>query len=117
MAALRLPTYHEHHSRLVVILVVLWFVITGLAFLLYFFGPPFLPLWYTLVEPAEQLAPNLFILTIPLLALAILVVSMWYGRRSDLDHEDFLAANALWSGSALLVLLLIALIRIIKIII
>lgn len=109
-------SFHRHHSRIVVVLLGQTAVIGILSVLLYLFGPNYVPLWYSLVEPGEQLAPRLHVLAIPALAGVIMLLTLWYGRRTQLDHEEYLASISLWVGNILLFLLEIALLRIMKVI-
>lgn len=107
--------FHPDHQRLVWITLIVFGVITALSLLLFFFGPPFLPLWYSLAVVEEQLASREWVFSLPLLAFFILLVSLWFGRHTALDHERYVAAISLWSGISLLALLLLALLRIIKV--
>jgi len=112
----RIIAFHEHHNKLVFGLLFQFLVLAILSGLLYFFGPQYIPMWYSLVEPTEQLAQREFIAVIPGLAAAITLISLWYGRRTKLEHEEYLAGIALWSGNILLGFLGIALLRIMKVI-
>lgn len=109
-------SFHKHHSQIIAVLFGQTAVIGIFSTLLYLFGPSYVPLWYSLVEPSEQLAPRLYVLTIPALAGAITLLTLWYGRRTQLGHEEYLATLSLWSGNILLFLLIIALLRIMKVI-
>ncbi len=111
-----LISFHRHHTRIVAVLLGQAAVIGILSSLLYLFGPNYLPLWYSLVEPSEQLAPRISIFAIPAVAGAITLLTLWYGRRTQLDHEEYLASISLWGGNILLFLLEIALLRIMKVV-
>ncbi|MCD8484967.1 hypothetical protein LRY65_04115 [Candidatus Woesebacteria bacterium] len=113
----KILSFHEHHSKLVLVLLAQMGIIAVFTALLYAFGPQYIPLWYSLVESTEQLASREFVAVIPALALAIVVVTLWYGRRTKLEHEEYLAAISLWSGNLLLGFLIIALLRIMKVVI
>lgn len=107
--------FHKHHSRLLWILTGLW-VVTGLsATLLWIFGPPYIPLWLSLVEPAEQLAPKIFIFIIPIITSFLFFLTLFFSRKSALDHEEYLATLSLWSGIILHALFLLSILRIMKV--
>lgn len=110
------PTYHEHHNRVLFSLITLWIILLLFASLLYLFGPPLLPLWYSLVVPEEQLAIREYVFIFPGVGASIVLLSLWFGRKSDLEHEEYLATLSLWGGCVLLFLLLVSLLRIIKVV-
>lgn len=107
---------HHEDQRLVFLFFALWVISLLLSALFFLFGPSYLPLWYSLPLPAEQLAPKIYVWVFPGLSAVITLLSLWQGRRTDLDHERYLARLSLLSGLALMVCLLIAQIRIMKII-
>lgn len=84
--------------------------------LFYLYGPPFFPVWYSRTVEAEQLAPKVFIWVFPSVATVILILSLFFGRKTDLEHERYLAKLSLWSGLILFLFLLVAQLRILKII-
>ena len=102
---------HREHHTLASIILGFTGATTLLAGAIFFLGPPLLPLWYSLVEPAEQLAPRLWVIAAPAVAWAMALVFWILGRKTELDHERYLALLALWSGIILQALLLFALIR------
>lgn len=87
-----------------------------LSSLFFLYGPPFVPLWYSQPVAAEQIAPKVFIWVFPVLASVVLVLSLFFGRKTELEHDRYLARLSLWSGLVLFLFLLIAQIRILKII-
>ncbi len=109
-------SFHDHHQKLVIVLLVQLGVVALFSGLLYLFGPEYIPLWYSLVESSEQLAPRIAIGVMPGLALGIVILALWYGRRTKLEHEEYLASISLWSGNILLAFLLLALLRIMKVV-
>lgn len=108
--------FHAHHFRLVLTNLGLAGSIGLCTAVLWFWGPPVLPLWYSLVTPAEQLAPHIMLLSLPALSGGLLLTTFWFGRKSSLEHEQYLATIGWWSGIALQAFLLLALLRIMKII-
>ena len=107
---------HHQDQRLVFLFFAIWVISLLVSALLYLFGPPFIPLWYSLPLPAEQLAPKIFVWVFPGLSAVAMILSLWQGRRADLEHERYLARLSLLSGLVLLIFLLIAQLRITKII-
>ena len=107
---------HHEDQRLVFMFFALWVVSLLLSALFYLYGPPFVPLWYSLTVTTEQLAPKAYIWVFPAISAVVTVLSLWQGRRSQLEHERYLARLSLLSGLVLMVLLLIAQLRILKII-
>lgn len=116
MARLSLPRYDATHLRLLMITLGIWMVTAVVSGLLFWFGPPHLPLWSSLTQPDEQLAPSWGIVSIPLLSTFFLIVGLWYGRKTDLDHENYLAGLNWWAICLLQGLLLLALLRIAKVV-
>ena len=108
--------FHSYHSRLITALLSILALIFLFSSVLAFFGPPVLPLWYSITLSEEQLAPRIFAFSIPVLASGITVFSLWFGRKTHLEHEHYLATISLWSGACLLTLLLIAVLRIVKVV-
>lgn len=111
-----LPSFYSHHTRWFLLLWGLWGTLTTLSAGLYSFGPPLVPLWYSLVVPAEQLAPSIWLGTLPALGLGIAIITTWHSRRTSLEHSEFLSRVSLWSGIILLGFLLVALARVMKVI-
>ncbi len=111
-----LPHYHPGQQWLVSTILVLTGSISLLAILLFIWGPPLLPLWYSLTVSEEQLVPKIWVISVPALALAITAATLWFGRHTALDHEKYVAALSLGSGLALLTMLLIAFLRIAKVV-
>lgn len=107
------PKFHPQHTSLVLAILALLAILTVMGVIIALFGPPFLPLWYSLTVSEEQLAPRLWVLSIPGLALAIAAGSLWFGRHTQLEHEAYVASISLWSGGALLFFLGLAFLRII----
>lgn len=107
--------FHKHHTRLLWSLTGLWLATGIFSLLLWVFGPPYLPLWMSLVEPAEQLAPKIFIFVVPVTTSILYFLTLFFSRRSALDHEEYLATLSLWSGIILLSLFLLAILRITKV--
>lgn len=107
---LSLALHREHHT-LASLILGLTGATTLLSGAIFFLGPPLLPLWYSLVEPADQLAPRFWVVTAPATAWAMAFVFWVLGRKTELDHERYLALLALWSGVILQALLFFALIR------
>jgi hypothetical protein len=70
----------------------------------------------SLVEPAEQLAPKIFIFVIPATTSILYLLTLFFSRRSALEHEEYLATLSLWSGIILLSLFLLVALRIIKVV-
>lgn len=108
-----LPKFHQQNIRLVLFILGLSGAIWLGGLVVAFFGPPFVPLWYSLTVSEEQLAPRLWTLAIPGLSGAIALVSLWFGRHTALEHESYVATISLWSGAGLLSFLLLAFLRII----
>lgn len=108
--------FHKHHTRLLWTLTGLWIAGGLISALLWFFGPPYLPLWMSLVEPGEQLAPKMFVAVIPASTTLLYFLTLFFSRRSALDHEEYLATLSLWSGIILLTLFLLAVLRIAKVV-
>lgn len=108
--------FHSGHNQLVVITLSLSIVISLISIALFFFGPPQIPLWYTLTLPQEQLASREWSLAVAGLAWLIALSSLWFGRQTKLEHERYVAGLSLWSGISLLGLLFVALARILKVI-
>lgn len=96
--------------------VLLWAVICVLCALLFWIGPTTLPLWYSLTQFSEQLAPSWAIVSLAGLSTFIVMVGFAFGRTTDLDHEAYLANINWWSVVMLQGLLLLALVRIIKVV-
>lgn len=117
MARFRLPQYDSSHSRLFLVSMAFWIGIILLSILLFLYGPTTIPLWYSLVQPEEQLAPNWALGTIVGLSTFFLFTGLWWGRKTDLEHEQYLATMTWWSVMFLQGLLLLSLIRIVKVII
>lgn len=107
---------HQHDRRITFMFFVLWVMTLLLSSLFYIYGPLYLPLWYSLTIASDQLAPRYYIWVFPLINTIILMFSLWYGRHTDLDHERYIARLSLLTGLVLMILLLIAQLRIIKII-
>lgn len=107
---------HPDDHRIIFIFFTIWVVSLLLSALLFIFGPPLIPLWYSLTLPVEQLAPKIAAWTFPGLGAVITILSLWQARRTDFDHNRYLARLSLISGLVLLIFLLIAQLRIIKII-
>ena len=107
---------HHQDQKLVFLFFALWVATLLLSALVFMFGPPLIPLWYSLPLLREQLASSEYVWVFPAVSATITLVSLWQGRRSDLEHERYLARLSLISGLALMVILLIAQLRIIKII-
>lgn len=108
--------FHKHHTKLLWTLIALWVATLVTTALLWFFGPPYLPLWMSLVEPAEQLAPKIFIFVVPITTSILTLLTLFFSRKSALDHEEYLATLSLWSGIILLILFLLAVLRIMKVV-
>ncbi len=108
--------FHPHHARLLWVLTALWGAVGVFSLSLWFFGPPFLPLWLSLVEPSEQLAPKIAIWVFPAITTPLYFLTLWFSRKNSLEHEEYLATLSLWSGIILLSLFLFAIIRIMKVI-
>jgi hypothetical protein len=107
---------HSEDRKLVIIFFLLWVVVLLMSSLFFLYGPPFFPVWYSRTVEAEQLAPKVFIWVFPSVATVILVLSLLFGRKTDLEQERYLAKLSLWSGLILFAFLLIAQLRILKII-
>lgn len=107
--------FHKHHSQLLWTLTGLWIATGVSSLLLWIFGPPYIPLWLSLVEPAEQLAPKVLIFIIPIISSILFFLTLLFSRKSALDHEEYLATLSLWSGIILLTLFLVAVLRIMKV--
>lgn len=110
------PSFYGHHARWFALLWGMWVLLTALSAGLYFFGPPLVPLWYSLVVPSEQLAPSLWLASFPALSGSIALIATWHSRRTALEHSEFLARVSIWGGIMILGFLLVALIRIMKVI-
>lgn len=108
--------FHPHHIRLILISGALCGIIGFFSAALWVWGPPQLPLWYSLVTPAEQLAPKHFLAALPGLSAVTLLITLWFGRKTQLEHEQYLALLSLWTGIFLQAFLLIGLVRIMKIV-
>lgn len=114
---MRIPySIHTSDRKLVIVYFLIWVAVLLMSSLFFLFGPPFLPLWYSQTVEAEQLAPKLFIWVFPGVASVILILSLFFGRKTDLEHERYLARLSLWSGLVLLGFLVLAQLRILKII-
>lgn len=107
---------HQQDRRLVFIFFVLWVVSLLLSSLFYLYGPPFIPLWYSLAVETDQIAPKIFIWVFPVISALILIVSLWNGRCTTMEHERYIARLSLLSGLVLMALLLISQFRILKIV-
>jgi hypothetical protein len=107
---------HQEDQRIIFLFFVLWVTSLLISGLFFIFGPPFIPLWYTVPLAAEQLADRMFIWVFPALSFVILILSLWQGRRTNMEHERYLARLSLISGLILMVFLLVAELRILKII-
>ncbi len=107
---------HQQDQKLVFLFFALWTTTLLLSALAYMFGPPLVPLWYSLPLEPEQLSPSEYIWVFPALSATVMILSLWQGRRSDLEHERYVARLSFISGLALMVFLLIAQLRILKII-
>lgn len=107
---------HHQDQKLVFLFFALWTTTLLLSALVFLFGPPLVPLWYSLPLAREQLAASEYVWVFPGLSAVITLMSLWQGRKSDLEHERYLARLSLISGLALMVFLLLAQIRILKII-
>lgn len=107
---------HQDDRRLVFVFFAVWVLILTLTALMYIFGPPYLPLWYSLTVPQEQLASKAFVWIFPGLSTLIMLIGLWSGRRTDLEHERYLARLSLICGLVLMFLLLLAQLRILKIV-
>jgi hypothetical protein len=107
--------FHKHHTQLLWTLTGLW-IATGItSLLLWIFGPPYIPLWMSVVEPAEQLAPKVAIFIIPIVASFLFFLTLFFARKSALEHEEYLATLSLWSGIILHGLFLLSVLRIMKV--
>ncbi len=107
-----LPKFHSQNQLQVWLALGLTALLIAIGGMIAFFGPPTLPLWYSLTVSEEQLAPRWWILVIPGLAVLITAISLWFGRHTDLEHESYVAAISIWSGLILLSLLSLATFRI-----
>lgn len=107
--------FHAHHAPLIIVVTVLWGVVLGMCGIFLALQIPQLPLWYSLVEPAEQLAELPWLAAPALLATGILFTSLLYARRTDIEHEEYLAKLSLWGGVVLLSFLVLSLLRLTKI--
>lgn len=107
---------HEEDRRLAFLFFVGWVLSLLMSALFYLYGPLYAPLWYSLTVKSDQIATREWMWVFPGISTLILFVSLWTGRRSNLEHERFLARFSLLAGLALMVLLLIAQLRIIKIV-
>lgn len=84
----------------------------GLTIIFYFQLPPEIPLFYTLSEPSQQLAPKIWFFLLPILGLTInLAHSFWIKWLKK--YDEFLLR--LWSGITVAwqILLLLIVVRII----
>lgn len=106
-------SFHPADTRLVTSVVFLWLGVSTLSGLLAVFGPPLLPLWYSLPIAADQLAPREYALSLAGVSTAILLFALLCGRKTTLEHESYLAHLGLWTGVLLLGILGIATLRII----
>lgn len=116
MARFALPRYDVIHQGFVWWALGVWAAITGVTALLFVFGPNTVPLWYSLVQPQEQLVPNWALVSLPIVSSLLLVSGLWFGRRTDLEHEQYLASMQWWSVCFLQSFLLLALLRIVKVV-
>lgn len=116
MAKIRFPRYDFKHNRLMGISTALWFSVCALSGLLYWIGPTTLPLWYSLTQFTDQLAPSWAVVSFAALSTWILVIGFLYGRVTDLEHENYLAHLNWWAVCFLQGMLLLALLRIMKVI-
>lgn len=107
---------HQADHRLVFLFFLLWVFALVLSALFYLYGPPVIPLWYSLNILEQRLAPSYYIWVFPAMSTVILLISLFNGRRTNLEHERYLARLSLLTGLALQFLILIAQLRIIKII-
>lgn len=111
-----LPQYHAHHQQFLSLVVILWGLTLIITALLYWLGPPLLPLWYSLVIPEEQLAAHEWVWSIEVMSTALLLFAFWFGRRTSLEHDDYLTLLTMGSALALQSLLLVALLRIVGVV-
>lgn len=116
MARFRFPSYDSTHSRLFLVSVFFWIAIIVVSCLIYFYGPLNVPLWYSLVQSEEQLAPNWALSSVVGLSTFFLLTGLWWGRKTDLEHEQYLATMTWWSVMFLQGLLFLSLLRIAKVI-
>jgi hypothetical protein len=107
---------HSQNKKFLFIFFALLTVSLLLSAILYLFGPPLIPLWYSLPSPAEQLAPKVYFWVFPILSVLVAILAIWQGRKSNLEHSFYLSRLAFVSGLVLLALLLIAQVRIMKVI-
>jgi hypothetical protein len=96
--------------------ILFWAVICVLSAVLFWIGPTTLPLWYSLTQFSEQLAPSWAIASVAGLSTFFVIIGFIFGRTTDLDHEAYLANINWWSVVMLQGLLLMALLRIIKVV-
>lgn len=109
------PTFYAHLTRWLILNWILWLTIASLAAGMILFGPPLVPLWYSLVVPAEQVSESLWLLVIPATATLIALITTWQSRKTKLEHNEFLARISIWSGILIQTGLLVALARIAKV--
>lgn len=114
--ALALPKYSSQHRLYLLLSVGLWIAVGVCSALLFWLGPANIPVWYSLVQPEEQLAPSWAVASLPILSTVFLFFGFLFGRKTDLEHELYLASVNWWSQVLLQSLLLLSVIRILKVV-
>lgn len=94
----------------------MWIATIALCGLLYWIGPTTVPLWYSRTQITDQLAPSWAIFSIAGLSTLLTFIGFLFGRSTDLEHEKYLASLNWWAIIFLQGLLLLALLRIMKVV-
>jgi hypothetical protein len=111
---MRFPLHwNKRHWWLIALLLGLSGTITALVGALFLWGPPMMPLWYSLIVAADELATKQWLWVPIAVTWGMSLLTLWFSRSTALEHEDYIAVLSLYSGVVSQLLLLLAIGRLV----